>query len=98
MVITGSIYATKAIVVLVGGLYWERASSVGAMVSAYNGGLGNPRIGAGAKLSDREYRRINRSGCGLLEGKYHFIDGRLIQPRLDHLFIRHHFHHLPRLL
>ena len=37
MVITGSIYATGAIVVLVGGLYWERASSMGAMVALITG-------------------------------------------------------------
>ena len=37
MVITGSIYATGAIVVLVGGLYWERASSAGAMVALITG-------------------------------------------------------------
>ncbi len=37
MVITGSIYATGAIVVLVGGLYWKRASSAGAMVALLTG-------------------------------------------------------------
>ena len=33
MVITGSIYATGAVVVLVGGLYWSKASRRGAMVA-----------------------------------------------------------------
>jgi len=37
MVITGSIYATGAIVVLFGGLYWKRASSTGALVALFAG-------------------------------------------------------------
>ena len=37
MVITGSIYATGAIVVLFGGLYWKRASSSGALVALFAG-------------------------------------------------------------
>ena len=37
MVITGSIYFTGAIVILVGGLYWKRASRAGAMAALLAG-------------------------------------------------------------
>jgi len=60
MVITGSIYATGAIVVLFGGLYWKRASSTGALVALF--------AGSTAILGLEPVRHFLIEGLGTLAG------------------------------